>query len=182
MPLRKSPSDTAVSRNIRQLRRDGYPAKQSVAIALDIQRKAQRGKAGGGIVWPGVAVGYLKGGTPGRADSVSTMAEGGSYVVPADIVSGLGEGNSDAGAAIIAEMIARRAALARGGFVSQSESAEPPTPVLLSHGEYVIPKDDVARFGAGDHEKGVQWLDKWVVDQRKSLIRRLRTLKPPVKT
>ena len=40
MPLIKSSSKEALSENIRELRNSGYPEKQAVAIALDVQRKA----------------------------------------------------------------------------------------------------------------------------------------------
>jgi hypothetical protein len=49
--------------------------------------------------------GFLAGSTQGRADAVKTQAPGGSYVIPADVVAGLGEGNSLAGARIMQEAI-----------------------------------------------------------------------------
>lgn len=47
MPLVKSASKKAVSENIRREVSSGVPQKQAVAIALDVQRRAQ-GKLGGG--------------------------------------------------------------------------------------------------------------------------------------
>lgn len=44
--------------------------------------------------------GFLHGTTGGRTDAVKTQAPGGSYVIPADVISGLGEGNSLAGARV----------------------------------------------------------------------------------
>lgn len=44
MPLKKGYSDKTLQNNIGQLIRDGYPQKQAVAIALEIQRKAQKEK------------------------------------------------------------------------------------------------------------------------------------------
>lgn len=42
MPLKKGASDTVVSSNISQLRREGKPPKQAQAIALDRARKSGR--------------------------------------------------------------------------------------------------------------------------------------------
>ena len=49
--------------------------------------------------------GFLHGATPGRADAIRTTAPAGAYVLPADVVSGLGQGNSLAGAAAVQRMI-----------------------------------------------------------------------------
>ena len=40
MPLIKSKSKAAVGKNIAELEESGHPKKQSVAIALDVARKA----------------------------------------------------------------------------------------------------------------------------------------------
>ncbi len=42
MPLIKSKSDKAVQKNIEQLIKDGYPQKQAVAIAKEIQQRASK--------------------------------------------------------------------------------------------------------------------------------------------
>lgn len=58
---------------------------------------------------------YLDGATDGMADEVPATIEGkqpaalsdGEFVIPADVVSHLGNGNSDAGAKVLEEMMAR---------------------------------------------------------------------------
>lgn len=62
-------------------------------------RSESRGPASGG------ASGFLQGSTPGRADAIKTTAPAGAYVLPADVVAGLGEGNSLAGARAVQEML-----------------------------------------------------------------------------
>jgi len=44
MPLKKSASKAAFSKNVRAERKAGKPQKQAVAIAYSVKRKAQRGK------------------------------------------------------------------------------------------------------------------------------------------
>ena len=44
MPLDKSGSKESVGKNIKQLMKDGYKQKQSVAIALNIARKSNKKK------------------------------------------------------------------------------------------------------------------------------------------
>jgi hypothetical protein len=42
MPLSTGTSDRIVGKNIRKLRKEGYPQRQAVAIALSKQRKSKR--------------------------------------------------------------------------------------------------------------------------------------------
>lgn len=44
--------------------------------------------------------------TPGRTDRIRTQARPGSFIIPADVVSGVGQGNTQAGAKIFGQMIA----------------------------------------------------------------------------
>jgi len=46
MPLIKSKSDKAVSKNIKTEMKSGKPQKQAVAIALSVQREAKKKAAG----------------------------------------------------------------------------------------------------------------------------------------
>ena len=44
MPLKKGKGQQFVSSNIRKLRKEGYPIKQAIAIALDMAGKKKKSK------------------------------------------------------------------------------------------------------------------------------------------
>jgi hypothetical protein len=44
MPLKKGKSQRTISHNIRELRGEGYPQSQSIAIALNTARKRKKSK------------------------------------------------------------------------------------------------------------------------------------------
>ena len=88
------------------------------------------GMADGGIA---MAKGrYLRGGTDGMADKISTTIDGdqkaalshGEFVIPADVVSHLGNGNSDAGAQKLYQMM-DRIRQARTGTKEQGKKINP---------------------------------------------------------
>lgn len=134
----------------------------------------------------------LQSSVPGRTDKLPLKVPSGSYVLPADVVAGVGQGNSAAGANKIIKDIASgkfrapklpigkikkmpyKMHLASGGRTKE-------VPIMAAGGEVVIHPHGVADIGHGDMEHGHNYLDKWVVDQRKKNIRTLKRLKPPVK-
>ena len=75
---------------------------------------------------------YLRGGTDGMADEISTKIDGnqdaalshGEFVIPADVVSHLGNGNSDAGAKKLYQMM-DRIRQARTGTKEQGKKINP---------------------------------------------------------
>jgi hypothetical protein len=107
---------------------------------------------------------------PGRTDEIPTEVASGSYVVPADIVSALGEGNTIAGTRILEQM-----------FSGQKFAIGGPVPVIVAGGEYIIRPELVLEIGGGDMDRGHRLLDDWVKKTRKDLIKTLQNLPPPAK-
>ena len=123
-------------------------------------------------------------------------------MLPADVVAGLGDGNSLAGARVMDEIlrsgphgtpmersargmgpprapsVPRDAGFARAGGVHGGSVK--PTPVKLSHGEIVISPEHVRMIGGGDEEKGHEAIDRFILAVRKRYAEKLRRLPPPV--
>lgn len=125
-------------------------------------------------------VGPIKSMVPGRTDNHAMAVPSGSYVLPADHVSSLGEGNTESGMAVLREMMSgmgRGSGRASGGAVEDA----PPVDIMSAGGEFVIPPEIVAEIGGGDMDQGHKVLDDWVLQNRKKHIRTLRGLAPPAK-
>ena len=210
MPLIKSGSRAAVSQNISEMVHAGHPQNQAIAAALSNARKYGAKMASGGFTPPmgerfaarqQFREGFLHSSVPGRTDRLPISVAGGAYVLPADHVAALGQGNSLSGANIVSKMFksgpygsaptalkgtgvhvphlnlsAKAPKLARGG----DESHGKPTPIVAAGGEIVLsPEQIIKRFGS--LEKGHAALDKWVIETRKKHIKTLRGLRPPKK-
>ena len=105
MPLKPGKSSHTISSNISELVHSGHPQKQAVAIALDTARRAMReGGVPKDMAKRVVHEGPINVKIPGRTDRLPIHVYSGSYVLPADIVSGLGEGNTLAGNDVIKRM------------------------------------------------------------------------------
>jgi hypothetical protein len=87
MPLKKGSSQKTISNNISEMMEHGHPRAQAIAAALRTAR-AHGGKVHKGPIHSSVA---------GRTDHLPMHVASGSYVIPADIISAMGEGNSMAG-------------------------------------------------------------------------------------
>jgi len=68
-----------------------------------VMMRAKGGGVGSGCSCGGLSA-YVKGGSAGQADKIPAMLSDGEYVMDADIVSALGDGNNEAGAAALDRM------------------------------------------------------------------------------
>lgn len=93
-----------------------------------------------------------------------------SYVVPADIVSSLGEGGTAAGYGVLENMFGPAHTKAEHGA----------RPAIVAGGEYVLSPEQVAQIGNGNHELGFSALDSFVKMQRRKHIQQLKALPGPV--
>jgi len=194
MPLIKSGSRASAGTNIKEMEAAGHSRAQSIAAALSNARKYGAKFAAGGVPKQKPHSGFLHSEVPGRTDKLPVSVAGGSYVLPADHVSALGQNNSLAGADVVNKTFklgpyGSKPTKLRGTKVSvphldfrSSKFADGGTtediPIVAAGGEIVIPPEAIIeRFG--DLEKGHQALDKWVLDTRKKHIKTLRGLKPP---
>ena len=189
MPLHPGKSQTAISQNISMLHNEGRPHKQAVAIALS---KARDSMAKGGTADKTVHHGPINVAIPGRTDRLPINVFSGSYVIPADIVSGLGEGNTLAGNEVIKRMFftpdglqkaSGGSATLRAKYGINGHYHEPrrKVPVIVAGGEYIIPPEIVEQLGGGDMEIGHKKLDDFVLQQRKALRQKLSKLPGPAR-
>lgn len=176
MPLLKGKSQKTISSNISELIHSGRPQKQAIAIALDTSRRSRATGGANKKVFHGPIVAPV----PGRTDRFPIHVYSGSYVIPADIVSGLGEGNTLAGYEALKRMfdshLKDKYGL-RGSFHDEREVV----PVIVAGGEYILTPEEVEAAGGGNIDHGHGTLDAFVKSQRKKLRQKLAKLPGPAK-
>lgn len=208
MPLIKSASPQAFKSNLKAEIAAGRPKNQALAISYRVQDDAERRgfDAGGSVPFYARSAarniersGMVHSPTSGRSDQLPANVKSGSFVMPADALSGIGAGNSMAGANALnklfkmgpygaamphpkmgggmkiptAGMMKGRRGFADGGDVGQ------PVDIALSGGEFVIEPSKVAEIGGGDIERGHALLDKMVQHIRAKTIKTLKRLPKP---
>ena len=112
--------------------------------------------------------GLVTGLTSGRGDHISATVPKGAYVVPADVVSGMGGGNTAAGGHMLSKMMPGTGQGMR--FASGGIAGGTPVPVniQISPGEFVVHPEHVAALGDGDPQAGANLLDALVSKVRQS--------------
>ena len=188
MPLKKGSSQKTVSSNISELVHSGRPQKQAIAIALNTARQSRAKRDLGGETVttttqtmgapksPKMHVGPIHSPVAGRTDHLPMTVPSGSYVIPADIVSSLGEGNTMAGFKIIREMF--KGMPGEQAFASGGATA-PPVEIIAAGGEYVLDPMTVSHIGGGDLDSGHRELDGFVKSMRAKTIKTLKKLPGP---
>jgi hypothetical protein len=212
MPLKHGSSQKTISSNISEMLRSGHPHDQAVAAALSTARKY---KAGGG---PGILaqpkpvynnpppVNYLGGTTTkvhvgpihspvaGRTDHLPMHVPSGAYVIPADIISAMGEGNTMAGFRVAKDIFSAKQfpmggmpygvpATPYGATLPHKAAGGSTTtvPIVAAGGEYVIHPNDVMYLGDGDLDEGHRTLDAFVKKMRAKTVKTLQKLPGPRK-
>ena len=135
--------------------------------------------------------GPLVGTSPGRTDVRPTNVSSGSYVVPADVVSALGQGNTLAGHKQIGKMFSGAKMQKYGGGkfrisrkgspTGMAEGGSAEVPIIAADGEHILSPEEVNWYGKGDMKAGHNALDRWVLGVRQKNIKDLKRLKPPKK-
>jgi len=204
MPLSPGKSQKTISHNISEMVHAGHPQAQAIAAALST---ARRTKAEGGPMdinsIPPVEyaksahmlhTGPIHSPVAGRTDHLPMNVKAGSYVIPADIIGAMGEGNTMAGFKIARRMFSsgpynnnqkqpytETAQPYAGGkpYGARAAGGSSPVEIVAAGGEYVISPEDVTRLGGGDIDHGHDILDHFVTGYRKKTIDTLKKLPGP---
>lgn len=141
----------------------------------------------------GLHTGPIHSPVAGRTDHLPAEVPDGSYVLPADIVSALGEGNTMHGFRVIKRMFSgipgggNASAVPYGGGLMPYGGREPHAsggatrgvPVVIAGGEHVLAPHEVAFAGGGDQKLGHDVLDELVRQVRAKNISTLQKLPGP---
>lgn len=187
---------------------------QAIAIAMSVARRHGRA-AGGQTPWfvkqearSMLHTGPIRGPVAGRTDHVPLTVPNGSYVLPADFVSHMGQNNTEAGHARISGMFkhghlpgapgvkgGRPTALkalsagapsvfADGGYAKAggvTDGDDEGVDIMGAAGEHVLSPEEVSHVGMGNIDHGHRILDEWIKRVRAEHIRTLKKLPGPAR-
>ena len=158
--------------------------------------KAPRGpggrplRASGGEVSENVHTGPIHSPVAGRTDHLPMHVPSGSYVIPADIVSAMGEGNTMAGFKHLRRMFSgnpyKQGSIPYGQNegpygepVERAHGGKTPVAIVAAGGEHVLTPEEVMFAGGGDMEMGHRVLDEFVKRMRANTVKTLQKLPGP---
>ena len=204
MPLKVGKSEEIKSSNIAEMIRGGHPRDQAIAAALSTARKSKA--EGGHLFQPHIHapkvhkpkhfkahlhVGPIHSGVAGRTDHLPMHVPSGAYVIPADIISGMGEGNTVAGFKVAKSIFSSHfygsgspygaSGLPYGMPAPKAAGGEATVPIVAAGGEYVISPHEVTAIGKGNMDDGHKILDHFVTQYRSKLVKTLKALPGPKK-
>ena len=188
----------------------GHPQKQAIAAALNTARQSKAvgglNQTTGNMPYMGnietphkIHAGPIHSPVAGRTDHLPMNVKSGSYVIPADIISAMGEGNTMAGFKVAKHMFSSHPYFQENKMPYQARGSMPyavgtgpygaklatggsaPVEIVAAGGEYVITPEDVTALGGGDIDHGHEILDHFVVGYRKKTIDTLKKLPGPKK-
>ena len=148
-----------------------------------------------------VHVGPIHSPVAGRTDHLPMHVPSGAYVIPADIIGAMGEGNTMAGFKVARSIFSQpfygskgageggpyhqdampyaQPAVGRAAGGTTPVPAGPPVPIVAAGGEYVIHPRDVMGLGRGSLEDGHKILDEFVKRYRAKTVQVLKNLPGP---
>jgi len=132
-------------------------------------------------IYPAVPSGLIRDATPGRTDRLPMSLPSDTYVVPADVVSGLGQGNTEAGGRLLDTMFRDHKSAGGRLRASGGRASSSPVQIIAAGGEYLIDPEVVYSLGKGDPDKGHKELDKWVRATRQRVVNHMTKLPGPRK-
>lgn len=191
MSLAQGKSRKVIGENIREMLAHGHSRAQSIAAALNTARKARA--SGGEVTSEKVHVGPIHSPVAGRTDHLPMHVPSGSYVLPADIISAAGEGNTIAGFKQMRRVFGgipyQNTAIPYEGsggpynepLAPKSEGGTATVPIIAAGGEYVLSPEQVRRVGNGDLDLGHRVLDEYVKRMRAETVKTLKALPGPKK-
>ena len=162
----------------------------------DLMRKngGRLTRATGGQVTK-VHTGPIHSSVAGRTDHLPMNVPSGSYVIPADIISAMGEGNTMAGFKHMKRILYSGTPYggddapygAKGGPYNEplpekaAGGSTGTVPIIAAGGEYVISPEEVIHVGKGDLDLGHRVLDEFVKRMRAETVKTLKSLPGPKK-
>jgi hypothetical protein len=169
------------------------PGSEGAPTAEAFKQSARTARATGGQVATKLHSGPIHSAVAGRTDHLPMHVASGSYVIPADIISAMGEGNTMAGFKHMRTIFGgipytgqEEPYGVEGGpygepLPGKAEGGAATVPIVAAGGEYVVTPEQVMEAGGGDLDTGHRVLDEFVKRMRAETVKTLKNLPGPKK-